>query len=326
MDDGTALAIRVQLPAPEPVPAALAGGTPWPAVVDAYLAAAIDSDHTRRAYRRHLTNAFTAIGAATVADISGAQLAGYRASVTSSALAPASQGQALAALRAFLRWSGSMGAHTLPADVIATALRTPKAAVQRPYQVLTEPEIAATLAAAVTSRDRALLAVLLGSGLRVAEAVALDVPDLIEDADGGMTLYVRQGKGRKDRQVPVRADVAGLLRTYLTATDRRLGDTGALFRAHDRGVASRSSERARLTERAVAYLVKRTTERAGVTAKSLSPHSLRHTFGIRSLRAGGNVVAVSKLLGHASITTTQKYVDHLAVSELRSAIPPLPGG
>ncbi len=63
---------------------------------------------------------------------------------------------------------------------------------------------------------------------------------------------------------------------------------------------------------------------AGIAAKQISPHSLRHTYALRALRHGGNVVAVSKLLGHASIATTQRYLDHLQLSELRRAVPYLP--
>jgi site-specific recombinase XerD len=83
-------------------------------------------------------------------------------------------------------------------------------------------------------------------------------------------------------------------------------------------------ERTRLSTRAVGYLVRRALEKSGLTAKAISPHSLRHTYAIRALRAGGNVIAVQKLLGHASIATTQRYLDHLALGELRAAVPPLP--
>jgi site-specific recombinase XerD len=80
----------------------------------------------------------------------------------------------------------------------------------------------------------------------------------------------------------------------------------------------------RLSTRAVGYLVRRALEKAGLAAKAISPHSLRHTYAIRALRAGGNVIAVQKLLGHASVATTQRYLDHLALGELRAAVPPLP--
>ena len=71
-------------------------------------------------------------------------------------------------------------------------------------------------------------------------------------------------------------------------------------------------------------MVRRALEKAGLAAKAISPHALRHTYAIRALRAGGNVIAVQKLLGHASVATTQRYLDHLALGELRAIVPPLP--
>jgi site-specific recombinase XerD len=303
------------------VPAPLAHSTPWPVVVDAYLAAAVDSPHTRRAYRRHLHTAFGWLGVETVAELNGAQLAAYRAELTGSRLAPASISQALTALRSFLSWAGSMGAHHLSPDAIKVALKTPKSYVARPYQVLADAEIADVLQMATTPRDKALLAVMLGAGLRAAEVVGLDVAD-VHDSQSGVVLHVRQGKGRKDRLVPIQPDVAKLVRGYLAATGRHLRSPGPLFRAHDRGAARR--DRARLATRAVGYLVARACAAAGVEAKTISPHSLRHTFALRALRQGGNVVAVSKLLGHSSVQTTQRYVDHLALDELRAVVPLLP--
>ena len=304
-----------------PVPA-LTTTTSWEAVVEAYLDAAIDSRHTRRAYERHLRNAFAVLGVATVSEPSGADLARYRAAVVSSTLAPGSHAQALASLRSFLAWSRTLGAHRLPSDVVRTALKTPKAVIRRPYRTLGESDIGTLLTMASMTRDRALLAVLLGAGLRAAEAVGLDVTDLHDDPEGGLVIAVRRGKGRKDRQVPVQPDVARLLLAYLADTGRRLGDPGPLFRAHDRGAAGR--ERPRLSTRSVGFLVRRTLERAGLAAKAISPHALRHTYAIRALRAGGNVIAVQKLLGHASVATTQRYLDHLALGELRAVVPPLP--
>jgi len=83
--------------------------------------------------------------------------------------------------------------------------------------------MSAIITAAVDARDKALLAVMLGAGLRVAEVCGLDVADILTDQDGETALFVRQGKGRKDRTVPVQADVARYIRTYLATTKRRLG-------------------------------------------------------------------------------------------------------
>ena len=257
-----------------------------------------------------------------VADLNGAQLAAYRAHLTNNSLAPASQAQALAALRAFLHWSGTMGAHRLSGDVIRAALKTPRGSTRKPYQVLSEPEGAALLGAVTTPRDLALLAVMLGAGLRAAEAVGLDITDVLHEQEGGAALHVRQGKGRKDRIVPIQADVARAIRAYLAATGRHLGQGGPLFRAHDR--AATKLPRGRLTTRAAGYVVARCTTAAGIDAKQISPHSLRHTFAIRSLRSRHDVIAVQKLLGHASVATTQRYLDHLGLAELRQAVPDLP--
>src|SRR5438093_5749016 len=100
--------------------------------MDAWLDADVDSPNTARAYRRHVTAALDELGVFSVADVNGAQLAAYRAAVTRSGRAPASQGQALAALRSFLKWSSQMQAHGLTAEVIAVALRTPHGETQRP--------------------------------------------------------------------------------------------------------------------------------------------------------------------------------------------------
>ncbi len=80
----------------------------------------------------------------------------------------------------------------------------------------------------------------------------------------------------------------------------------------------------RLSTWAVGYVDQHVTAAAGVEAKAISPYSRRHPFALRALRRGGNVVAVSRLLGYASIVTTQRYVDHLAMVELRAAVPTLP--
>jgi site-specific recombinase XerC len=107
-------------------PGSLTVTTSWAAVVDAYLAAGVDSELTRRAYRRHLYGAFSMLGVQTVNEVSGAALAQLRATVTTSGLAPNTQAQALAAVRSFLQWSRLLGAHQLSADVVKTALKTPR--------------------------------------------------------------------------------------------------------------------------------------------------------------------------------------------------------
>jgi integrase/recombinase XerD len=120
--------------------------------------------------------------------------------------------------------------------------------------------------------------------------------------------------------VPIRAELAALLRRYLAETGRSLGETGPLFRAHDRGAAARA--RRRLTPGAIRAAVAVAARLAGIHAKRVTPHSLRHTYALGALRRGGNVVAVAKLLGHRHIATTQRYVAHLELADLRAVVPP----
>lgn len=294
----------------------------WDEAVAGYLDAAIDSANTRRAYGRHLRRAGETLGVNSLHGLTGADLASYRAAVTSSGLAASSQAQALAALRSFLAWSGSMGGHSLPPQLVGVALRTPRVSVAARFNVITEKEIAAMLAAARDPRERALAGVLLGSGLRVAEVAKLAVRDVVEAMDGGVALFVDQGKGRKDRVVPIGAEVDALIRAYLADTGRYLGGDGPLFLANDRG--SKSRVKTGLSTRAISRIVRELASVAGIAAKQVTPHALRHSYAMRCLRAGGNVVAVARLLGHSSIATTQRYVDHLSASELRTTVPALP--
>lgn len=303
--------------------AALTPATPWREVLTVFLDT-LNSPHTRRGYQRYITQALEVSGVGSLAELTGGDLAALRWSITNSAEAgPGTRAFALAALRSFIQFARRHGAYPLSAVAVAEALKGAPATVNRPYSVASEPEISAMLHAAGSPRDRAMLAVFLGAGLRVAEVVGLDVSDLREDLAGGLSLYVRQGKGRKDRTVPIQPDVAKLLRGYLALTGRHMGGPGPLFLAEDRATRKAGTAR-RMTTRAVEKLVVKVATAAGIEAKHLTPHALRHTYALRALRHGGNVMAVGKLLGHASIATTQRYVDHLATAELREAVPALP--
>jgi integrase/recombinase XerD len=133
----------------------------------------------------------------------------------------------------------------------------------------------------------------------------------------------RHRAGRTDRVVPVRRDVALIVRRYLASTGRPLGATGPLFLSRD---PAHRRDNQRLSPRAVGFLLAELLDRANIEGKRISPHSCRHTYAIRALRSGASTVTVQKLLGHASAVTTQRYLDHLETSELRSAVPvpPLP--
>lgn len=152
-------------------------------------------------------------------------------------------------------------------------------------------------------RDRALLQVMADAGLRVSEALALQVGDLGRDAGRIVKITVEHGKGDKDRTVFASEQLADKLEVWLEAR-RGLGcnGRGPLF------VTIKGAKCEPLAARTVQGLLQRLGAKAGID-KRVSPHVLRHTAATRSLRAGANLRMVQKDLGHANVATTQIYAD-----------------
>ncbi len=148
---------------------------------------------------------------------------------------------------------------------------------------------------ATVRRDRLLFELLYGCGLRVSEAVGIDLADLDREQ---RWLRVR-GKGRKERDVPYGARAGEALERYL-AKRAAPADQPALF------VHRWAGKWKRLTTRSVARIVKRyATAFSG--DPELHPHSLRHAFATHLLGSGADLRAIQELLGHANLSTTQKY-------------------
>ena len=172
--------------------------------------------------------------------------------------------------------------------------------------ILSREEVKALLEAARTLRHRALLAILYGAGLRVSEVTQLKVADL--DARRHV-LWVRQGKGRKDRQTLLSAKLLEPLRTYWRAERPREW----LFP---------SARRDRpISVKAVFLACRRAAQQAGIS-KPLSPHSFRHAFATHLLEAGTNLRTIQILLGHANLETTARYLQVADVA-IRSTPSPL---
>lgn len=140
-------------------------------------------------------------------------------------------------------------------------------------------------------RDRAFIEVLYSSGLRVSELVGLDWTD-IDEAQGTVRVL---GKGRKERIVPIGRPALAALAAYAEAL--ATGRRGAVFR---------NARGGRLTPRSVARLLAGHVVTSGARAKA-SPHALRHTFATHLLGSGADLRAIQELLGHASLSTTQRY-------------------
>jgi len=149
-------------------------------------------------------------------------------------------------------------------------------------------------------RDRALLELLYSSGIRVSELVGLN----LNRVDLGLGIVKVMGKGRKERIVPVGGKAIEALKAYV---EKRgvVEDSSPLF-VNLRG--------GRLTARSVGRVVKKYTRNSGIFRK-ISPHSLRHTFATHLLDAGADLREIQEMLGHVSLSTTQRYT-HLSVGKL----------
>jgi integrase/recombinase XerC len=154
-------------------------------------------------------------------------------------------------------------------------------------------------------RDRAMLEMVYSAGLRVSELVGLDWSDI----DRELQLLRVRGKGRKERVVPFGDRALAALDEYKghipELCPRRLCDTKAVF-LNRRGQ--------RLTTRSVARLVDHYILAAGISTKA-SPHALRHSFATHLLNAGADLRAIQELLGHSSLSTTQRYT-HVNMDQL----------
>jgi integrase/recombinase XerC len=148
------------------------------------------------------------------------------------------------------------------------------------------------------ARDRALCELLYGAGLRVGEACALDPGDL--DLGTGL-VTVRKGKGGKERRVPMGRAAAEAVSVWL---DERGDEPGPLF-LNARG--------ARMSDRTARRVVARLGRATGVP--ELHPHTLRHSFATHLLDAGADLRGIQELLGHASLSTTQRYT-HVSVQSM----------
>lgn len=210
----------------------------------------------------------------------------------------------LSCLRSFFKYFVKKGLLTQnPAKVI----HSPKVPKKLP-KYLNVDEVNAMMAANFSEkkfgkRDRAMLEFLYSSGLRVSELVSLDIDHV--DLEAGLVRVI--GKGNKERIVPVGEKALAALREYL-GERRHLGlvrETNSLFL---------NKNGTRLSVRSVQRLIVELTGRIGLN-KEVTPHTLRHSFATHLLGAGADLRSIQELLGHESLSTTQKYT-HVSIEEL----------
>ena len=290
---------------------------PTVALILAFLQSKVDSDNTRRAYARHLKEGFKIMGLASLAELGAAHLVRYRENLMGDGRGEASHAQALYAVRSFFDWCADVAGLPLPARTVTQLLRVPHVEVLRPFVTASIREVVLLLEDAGL-RDQALVLVMAGGGLRVSEVEHLDCADLL-DVDGEGALWVRKGKGQKDRIVPVDDEVVLAVHRYLAAGSRRVDTKGPLFLAADRGLEARGDD-ARLSHYGIRKALGRLVKIVAI-AKRITPHALRHTFGIEFQRRSKDSRKTAKVLGHATERPTWRYTDHLELKELRANLP-----
>lgn len=219
---------------------------------------------------------------------------------------PASIARKLASLRSFFKyWIKEGTVSTNPAKDVAT----PKVPKRLP-KFLTVDEVSTLLKGPAVDddilsiRDRSMMEVMYASGLRVSELVGLD----IEHVNLGEGIVKVLGKGRKERIVPIGSKAQTAMANYLARREELLD------KSHPTKAIFLNRQGTRITPRSVERMVQKYLKSSGIQ-KEVTPHVLRHSFATHMLNSGADLRGIQELLGHSSLSTTQKYT-HVSVDKL----------
>jgi integrase/recombinase XerD len=270
------------------------------------------SPHTIAAYRRDLAGytAFLAERGVTTPDaVTRDVLTAWMASMRTAGLAPATVERHVASIKSFHKFLVREG---ITANHPTAALALPKKPERLP-DVVSIDDVERLLSqpmpqGPVGYRDRAILEVLYGCGLRVSELTGLELRD-VDLTEGFVRVF---GKGSKERVVPIAGAAVAALREYLQHGRPFLRTkTGAM--RQDPDAAFLNMRGGRLTRSTIHTLVRAYGGRVGLT---IHPHTLRHSFATHLLEGGADLRSLQEMLGHADISTTQVYT-HVDRTHLR---------
>jgi len=293
------------------------------------------SEHTLRAYRRELMDfasymaqRHAAVGS--VDQIGHLHIRTYLGTLLERGLSKASTARALAAIRSWFKWLARTARVQQNVGSLVATPRLPKHLPRVPSieQMNRVVDSVGGDAASWPARDRAILELLYGCGIRNAELTGMNLNDIHWANEA---ILVR-GKGHKQRLVPLGDAAAQALRAYLGERAARLkakfgatfgakfekagSGTPALFVSLQLRGLDKPGGEGRLTTRSVGRIVKRVAILRGLSA-DVHPHTLRHAFGTHLLEEGADLRAIQELLGHERLSTTQRYTQ-LTTSQLEA--------
>src|ERR1700689_84774 len=257
------------------------------------------SPHTIKAYRQDLTLFAAYAGSRGWKQIDHIAVRGFLSQLYDKGLSKTSVARALAAVRSLYRWLAREGVvEQNPAKLVAT----PKLPKKLP-RVPTIEEMNSVIdgqmpeVAAFPERDRLMLELLYGCGIRNSELTGINLDDIRLSAEA---ILIR-GKGKKERYVPFGGAIKGALSIYLPARQALLAETkknSAALLLNQRG--------GRLTTRSVGRIIKKIAVAKGLSP-DVHPHTLRHAFGTHMLEEGADLRSIQEMLGHERLSTTQRY-------------------
>ena len=285
------------------------------------------SEHTLRAYTREVQAFADYLTETLGADlrptaVEHLHIRGYLALLYDRGLTRASAARALSAIRSWFKWLAKEGHVEINPATLVSSPKLPKHLPRVP----SAEEVNRVLDSIEQQqkpdedgytgwpeRDRVIWELLYGCGIRNSELVGIDLKDL---QWANEAILVR-GKGRKERYVPLGDAAAEAVRSYLPHRESKLRGAGKGGLAVDGPllINERARGAARLTTRSVGRIVKAMAVQRGLPA-DVHPHTLRHAFGTHMLEDGADLRAIQELLGHARLSTTQRYTQ-LSVAQVQ---------
>lgn len=291
----------------------------WSSLIDSYreyitLERAL-SKNSVEAYMRDLQKfrSFAESAGIEAADITADDVEQFLARLYDQKASPTSQARTLSGVKSFYNFM----LHTDRMEQLPTELINSPRLERKLPDVLSYKEILDIFAAVDLShplghRNRAILEVAYSCGLRVSELVGLTFSDLFLDE----SVIRVMGKGAKQRLVPISQNAIHYLLLYLE------GRSAAKIEPRSEKIVFLNQNGSKLTRVMIFYIIRELALKAGIT-KTISPHTLRHSFATHLVQGGADIRAVQQMLGHSSILTTEIYT-HLDLDDLRKAIARLP--